>query len=77
MKIKTQFLASLKRANSMLWSTRGGIANEIEIMVITPLCTHKVCTRLKYLHGDLDSQIKKTNTEIEHIQRRAKGELKL
>lgn len=73
-KIKTQFLAALKLNVTKF---RGGIVNEIEITVITPLCTYKVCTHLKYLCGDLDSQIKKTNMEIEKIQRRETSKLNL
>lgn len=75
MKIKAQFSAVLKRANSVLWSMREGIASEPEAAVI--LYLYKVCAHLKYLHGDLDPQIKKTAMEIEKIQRRAIGKLKL
>lgn len=54
---------------------REGIASEPEAAVI--LYLYKVCAHLKYLHGDLDPQIKKTAMEIEKIQRRAIGKLKL
>lgn len=76
MKMKTQFSAALRRANSILWSMREGIANEPEAVVIL-LYIYKECSHLKYLHGDLDPQIKKTNMKIEKIQRRAIGKWEL
>lgn len=45
--------------------------------VVILLYIHKVCSHLKYLNGDFDPQIKKTNIEIEKMQRRAIGKLKL
>ena len=42
---------------------REGIANEPEAVAIL-LYIYRVCGHLKYLHGDLDPQINKTNTEI-------------
>lgn len=45
-------------------------------VVILPYI-YKVCSCLKYLNEDFDPQIKKTNMDIEKIQRRAIGKLKL
>lgn len=76
LKMKAQFSAALKGANSILWSMREKITSEPEAVLIL-LYIYKRCVHLKYLHGDLDPQIKNANMEIEKIQRRAIGKLKL